>query len=106
MPCSVKYIIVYEIPRLLESIWRGIQPLIPEDGRKLVKVCNRKTICDIIDPENMPAVIGGLSKDDFIQIPENCKPAKEVGFVGDDAVKVQKQFEKIMLSDQKLMMRS
>lgn len=103
MPWSVKYIIVYEIPRLMESIWKGIQPLIPEDGKKFVKVCNRKSICDFIDPENMPAVVGGLCKEQFVQIPDGCKSAQDAGYEGDDLVKVQKQFQRIMLSDKKLM---
>uniref|UniRef100_T1JSN6 CRAL-TRIO domain-containing protein n=2 Tax=Tetranychus urticae TaxID=32264 RepID=T1JSN6_TETUR len=79
MPWSVKYVIIYEIPWFLESIWKGVQHFIPEDGKRLIRVYNKKTIGETIDPMNMPQVIGGLSKENHIFIPEGVEPATVIG---------------------------
>jgi len=106
MPWSVKYIIVYEIPRLLESVWKGVQRFIPEDGKKLVKVRNKQTISEFIDPSNIPIAIGGVSTENFVKIPQGCKTCKEIGYVGDDMAKIEKQFEKMIIADRNLLLRS
>lgn len=105
MPWSVKYIIIYEIPRLLESVWRGVQKFIPEDGKKLVKVRNKQTISEFIEPSNIPKVIGGGSNEDFIKIPQGCKTCKEIGYVGNDMERIEKQFEKMIIADRNLLLK-
>lgn len=107
MPWTVKYIIVYEIPWVLESVWRGVQHFIPEDGKRILRVYNKKTITEVIEPENLPALLGGLNKEEYIRIPEGCKPADEVGKIelglsSEDVNKIRKHLEKIISGDKEI----
>lgn len=107
MPWAVKYIIVYEIPWYLESIWKGVQVFIPEDGKRILRVYNKKTITEQIPLENMPRILGGLSDEEVGKIPPGCRPAEivgkvELGLEKEDVIKIKKHLEKIMGSDERV----
>lgn len=100
MPWSVKYVVIYEIPWFLESIWKAAQHFIPEDGKRLIRVYNKKTIGETINPINMPKVIGGLSPDNHIIIPEGVEPATvigkiELGLNDEDVYRIKKHLAKL-----------
>lgn len=107
MPWAVKYIIVYEIPWFLESIWKGVQVFIPEDGKRTLRVYNRKTISEQIALENIPKILGGLSDEEVVKVPQGCKPAEivgqiELGLSKEDVIKIKKHFDKLIGADEKM----
>jgi len=71
-PCGVDYILTYELPWILNAVWKIIRACIPEHSKNLVKCCDRKSIREHIDEENLPDFMAGSCKQRYNEVPKGC----------------------------------
>ena len=72
-PCGIKYVIVYELPWILNTVQKLIFAMIPDDCKHLIKFTNRKSITSIVPCENLPDYMGGTCKVNYKQVPMKCR---------------------------------
>jgi len=104
-PKWLNYILVYDLPWILRGAWKVAQTMVPEDQRKLIRLCNGKDIHEYIDPENLPDYIpGGTCTINYRKAPKGCKSfeevGKEYGMTKEDIDKVLKIYEPLMKEDE------
>lgn len=96
-PLSVKYVIVYELPWILNAIRRAAMAIIPSNMVELVRFASKSDITNYIPLENLPDYMGGTCKRNYRQVPENCSSveqlALEKGFSREDVERLLPQFE-------------
>lgn len=73
-PCGIKYVIVYELPWILNTVQKLIFAMIPDDCKHLIKFTNRKSITSIIPEDNLPDYMGGRCKLNYKYVPKECRP--------------------------------
>ena len=77
-PKGLSYILVYELPWILNAVWKIARGWIPEEQRKLIKFANKDQIFDFIDKENLPDFLGGICPKDYRTAPKGCPSAEEI----------------------------
>ena len=96
-PKGLSYILVYELPWILNAVWKIARSWIPEEQRKLIKFANKEEIFDFIDKENLPDFLGGICPIDYRISPKGCPSAediaKEKGLSEKEIEKIRKTFE-------------
>jgi hypothetical protein len=100
-PCGVDYILTYELPWVLNAVWKIIRTCIPENSRNLIKSADRKSIGQYVEAKNLPDFMGtgptqGKCRRNYKAIPMGCPTAEEYGMraLGLDPVKFAKIMEK------------
>ena len=71
-PCGVDYILTYELPWILNAVWKIIRACIPDHSKNLVKCCDRKSIRELIDDDHLPDFMGGSCKQRYDEVPKGC----------------------------------
>ncbi|KFB50757.1 AGAP005556-PA-like protein [Anopheles sinensis] len=73
-PCSLNYILIYDLPWILNATFQIIKKLLPAKAVDRLRNVNNKNIREYIDEDNMQKCWGG--KDDYVFefIPEARKP--------------------------------
>lgn len=77
-PHGMAYILVYELPWVLQSAWTVVKNWLPTETREKIKFANKDEILQYFDKENLPAYMGGTCEIDYHQIPKGCKPARVI----------------------------
>ncbi|XP_028967796.1 motile sperm domain-containing protein 2 [Galendromus occidentalis] len=67
-PWALGYVIVYNMPWILKTVWSGIRSLIPADGADRFKFCNGDDIFEYIDRDNLPDFMGGTVRMPFKEL--------------------------------------
>ena len=104
-PCGLRYVIVYNLPRLLRPLWSAARLLVGSQ-QKIIKFANGDEIKDLIPVEKLPRYLGGMSDMDFTVAPVGCKSVQELGpkygFTDAEVEKYLKMFEPHMKEAQNL----
>jgi hypothetical protein len=77
-PKGLSYILVYELPWILNAVWKIAKGWIPEEQRKLIKFANKTEIDNYVDTENLPDFLGGTCDKDYRVVPKGCPSAEEL----------------------------
>ena len=78
-PVSINYILLYNLPRMMSTVWNIVKSLMPKDLAHLMKFCNGDEIFDHVDKENLPKFLGGECRLNHYQVPKICLPLAEFG---------------------------
>lgn len=70
-PTFLNYIVVYQMPWVLNAAFKIIKSLLPPKAVEIMKFCNKDTLKDIVSPEQALACWGGKDNYTFEFIPEN-----------------------------------
>lgn len=73
-PCGIKYVIVYELPWILNTVQKLIFAMIPDDCKHLIKFTNRKNITSVVPTDKLPDYMGGSCKKSYKFSPSISKP--------------------------------
>lgn len=99
-PKGLTYILVFELPWILNAVWKIAKGWIPEEQRKLIKFANKKEVFDFIDKENLPDFMGGICQKDYRIAPKGCPTAEEVakerGFSDKVMEKIRETYEPLL----------
>jgi len=75
-PKGLSYIIVYNLPWVLNATCSLALSWLSSTNRKRLRFIQGDQITKFIAPENLPDFVqGGLCKSDYRRVPENCQPA-------------------------------
>lgn len=73
-PLCLSYILIYELPWLLNAAWRLVKSWLPEEAIELVKLVDKDSIFEYVDKCQLPTELGGINDNLAIsEIPENSK---------------------------------
>jgi len=78
-PIGVEYILVHNLPWVLQQAWKLARNWIPPERRKLVRFSSDSDITDYIDAENLPDYMGGNCKKSYNTAPENSPSCYDFG---------------------------
>jgi hypothetical protein len=78
-PWAIRYIAVVDVPWILRGVWKAIEKLMPDNGRRLIHLMDRKRLRQIVSNENLPDFMGGTCKRSYCSVPEGALPAEEIG---------------------------
>ncbi|XP_054157655.1 motile sperm domain-containing protein 2-like [Oppia nitens] len=96
-PKGLSYILVYELPWILNAVWKIAKSWIPEEQRKLIKFANKDDIENYVDKQNLPDFLGGVCDREYRVVPKGCPTAEEVaknrGLTDKEIEKIRKIFE-------------
>lgn len=71
-PCGVDYILTYEIPWILSTVWKVIRNCIPDHSRDLVHCVYKENIHEYVDVDNLPDFMNGRCEVNFRSVPKGC----------------------------------
>jgi hypothetical protein len=95
-PYGMRYVIVYNLPRLLRPLWTIAKFWLGSD-QKIIKFANGDEIKTLIPLDQLPKYLGGEADIDFTKAPDGCKSVIELGpkygFTDDEVEKYMKMFE-------------
>ncbi|OTF80205.1 motile sperm domain-containing protein 2-like protein [Euroglyphus maynei] len=92
-PISINYVLLYNLPRVMITVWNMVKSLLPKDLAHLMKFCNGDEIFDYVDRKNLPKYLGGDCQLNHYQVPADCLPLEEFGHQKDWS---QKHIDKIL----------
>ncbi|KPM05218.1 Dopamine beta-hydroxylase [Sarcoptes scabiei] len=75
---AISYVYVYELPWILNQIWRLIRSWLSEDARSLIRFINKSSIQEFIDPNHLPDYMGGMSSKEYRSIPKDTISLQEM----------------------------
>jgi len=79
-PAGLDYILVYELPWILQAAWNLGKTWVPPERRKLVRFANKNDITEFVAPENLPDCFpGGTSTMSYRTVPDGCPSAMAFG---------------------------
>lgn len=108
-PWGLKYVLVYELPWILQGGWKITQKLLPQDAVRLFRFADHNSIKEIIEDEVLPDFMGGsCPPEEYLKIPEGCRPAEEVaaeemGLSPEEVREVKKHFDKFFAEQEERM---
>ncbi|KAG9510261.1 Cystathionine gamma-lyase, partial [Fragariocoptes setiger] len=76
-PKGLSYIIVYNLPWILNATAKLALSWLSSTNRKRLRFVSGDAIQDFIAPENLPDFMGGTCKIDYTAVPEGSLPAEE-----------------------------
>ena len=104
-PYGLRYVIVYNFPRLLRPLW-SVAKLWIGAQEKIIKFVSGDEIRELVPVEQLPLYLGGCAHIDFTGAPEGCKSVKELapkyGFTDAEVEKYMKMFEPHIKEAQRL----
>lgn len=77
-PCGVKYILVVELPWILNTAQKMVFAMLPDQGKQLVQFKDKKSITKVIHSDNLPEYLGGRCKLNFRTIPQGSRTFDEM----------------------------
>jgi hypothetical protein len=96
-PKGLSYILVYELPWILNFAWKIAKNWIPEEHRRLIKFATKEDVTNFIEAENLPDFMGGTCQRSYRIVPKECPTAEEIsrekGLKDKDIEKMMKFFE-------------
>lgn len=102
-PKGVSYIIVYNLPWILNATCKLAMTWMSASNRRALRFCYGKEIENFIARENMPDYCGGTCKMSYKQVPEGSKPAIEVcdrlDMTKEQALKIKELFKEYLTDD-------
>jgi hypothetical protein len=100
-PGSLKYILVYNLPRLLSYLQKGVFAMLPSEALGIIKFARGDEIFKYIAPENCPDYIpGGCCKKNYRKVAPGSRPILDVlthyGYGRDVCEKINQTFQKYL----------
>jgi len=77
---SIKYILVLELPWVLNAIQKMVFAMLPEEAKTLILFKNRKGLIKLIDSQNLPDYLGGTCSIPYNEVPDGCQSLAEIGY--------------------------
>ena len=100
-PKGLSYILVYELPWILNAVWKIAKGWIPEEQRKMIKFANKDEVFNFVDKDNLPDFMGGVCQMDYRIAPKGCPTAEEVakerGFSEKVILKIRETYEHLLV---------
>lgn len=99
-PKGVSYILVYNLPWILNATCKLAMTWMSESNRRALRFVHGDEIEQFIAPENLPDYLGGMCKINYRQIPEGSRPAIEVcerlDLTREQALKIRELFKEYL----------
>lgn len=78
-PIGLEYILVLNLPWLLQQFWRLAKGWIPEERRKLVRFAATEELGELFEPSALPDYLGGTCKRDYTTPPKGSPSCFDFG---------------------------
>lgn len=96
-PYLLSSVLVYELPWILQYVFKLVQTWLPEDHRKLIHLVSHKDINEFVAEEELPDFMGGKNKMSYRLAPKDAPSAedlaKDIGLRKKDVDKLLKHLE-------------
>ena len=76
--CTVRYVLVYDLPWILSAVQKLIFTWIPDEAKKQIFFKTKKTIHRMIPCSNLPDYMGGRCHLDYRQPPPKVLPFRQL----------------------------
>lgn len=97
-PAGIRYVLVYDLPWILNAVQKMIFTMIPEEAKKQIFFKTKKNIHTMIPKSNLPDYMGGQFVINHRKPPDTCLPLRELfanDFTRDELDKIQKVIDSI-----------
>lgn len=74
-PAGLSYIVVYDLPWVLNSVWSMIRAWLPAEYKELIRFVSKEEMFSYVDKDKLPRYMGGTCARNMCLPPKECLPA-------------------------------
>ncbi|OTF77672.1 motile sperm domain containing 2-like protein [Euroglyphus maynei] len=75
---AISYVYIYELPWILNQIWRLVRSWLDEDAKSIVRFVTIENIFEYIEASNLPDYMGGYCRKDYRFVPKGVPSLEEM----------------------------